>query len=111
MALFVAILVLFSGSLHAYDGSPAPKVADEKPKELAGVGLEEKLGAKIDLALQVKDENGQAVALGSFFDGKHPVIANMGRETGFTGLVMNGNLAMQGTMKIFSCDQNMSRCQ
>lgn len=45
------------------------------------------------------------------FDGKHPVIANMGRETGFTGLVMNGNLAMQGTMKIFSCDQNMSRCQ
>jgi hypothetical protein len=32
------------------------------------------------------------------------------RETGFTGLMMNGNLAMQGTLKIFSCDQSMSRC-
>lgn len=74
MALLVAVLVIFAGSTQAYDGSPAPKVADEKPKELAGVGLEEKLGAKIDLALQVQDENGQTVALSSFFDGKHPVI-------------------------------------
>lgn len=33
-----------------------------------------------------------------------------GRETGFTGLTMNGNLALQGTLKIFSCDGSMKRC-
>ena len=33
-----------------------------------------------------------------------------GRETGFTGLMMNGNLAMQGTVKIFSCDSSHPRC-
>lgn len=33
-----------------------------------------------------------------------------GRETGFTGLMMNGNLALQGTLKVFSCDGSMKRC-
>ena len=44
------------------------------------------------------------------FDGKHPVVAGMGRETGFTGLQMNGNLAVQGTLKVFSCSADMPRC-
>lgn len=74
MALLVSILFCFSGFAQAYDGSPAPKVADEKPKELTGVGLEEKLGAKIDLSLKVRDENGQLVALSNYFDGKRPLI-------------------------------------
>lgn len=72
--LTTAVLVLFSASAQAYDGKPAPMVANEQPKELEGVGIDEKLGSKIDLTLKVKDDNGQEVALGSFFDGKHPVI-------------------------------------
>ncbi|CAE77942.1 SCO1/SenC family protein [Bdellovibrio bacteriovorus HD100] len=72
--LTTAVLVLFSASAQAYDGKPAPMVANEQPKELEGVGIDEKLGTKIDLTLKVKDDNGQEVALGSFFDGKHPVI-------------------------------------
>ncbi len=74
VALAAAVLVLFCGVVQAYDGKPAPKVADEKPQELEGVGIDEKLGQKLDLAITVKDEAGQDVALGSFFDGKHPVI-------------------------------------
>jgi hypothetical protein len=35
---------------------------------------------------------------------------DQGRETGFTGLSMNGNLALQGTLKVFSCDASMKRC-
>ncbi|MEG2267337.1 MAG: hypothetical protein RSC68_23795 [Acinetobacter sp.] len=35
---------------------------------------------------------------------------DLGRETGFTGMLMNGNLALQGTMKVFSCDASMKRC-
>ena len=35
---------------------------------------------------------------------------DQGRETGFTGMMMNGNLALQGTLKVFSCDASMKRC-
>lgn len=73
-ALSAVVLVLFSANAQAYDGKPAPMVANEAPKELEGIGIDEKLGGKIDLSLKVKDDNGQEVTLGSFFDGKHPVI-------------------------------------
>ena len=33
-----------------------------------------------------------------------------GKETGFTGITMNGNLALQGNLKVFSCDASMKRC-
>lgn len=33
-----------------------------------------------------------------------------GRELGFTGLMMNGNLAFAGVVKVFSCDSNHPRC-
>ncbi len=60
--------------VFAYDGKVAPKVADEIAPELKDIGIDEKLGASIDLNLKVKNEAGQEVTLGSFFDGKHPVI-------------------------------------
>ena len=73
--LSAAVLVMFSLNAQAdYDGKPAPLVASEAPKELAGIGIDEKLGAELDLNLKVKDDNGHEVTLGSFFDGKHPVI-------------------------------------
>lgn len=75
MVLSAAVLVLFSLDSNAkYDGTPAPKVANEQADELKGVGIDEKLGAKLDLSLQVKDEAGNVVPLSSYFDGKHPVI-------------------------------------
>lgn len=72
--LCAAVLVLFSTGAVAYDGTVAPKVASEQAPELAGVGIDEKLGGKIDLTLKVKNEKGEEVALSTFFDGKHPVI-------------------------------------
>lgn len=68
------VLCLYVNAVQAYDGKPAPKVASEQPKELEGVGIDEKLGSKIDFNLKVKDEQGKVVTLGSFFDGKHPVL-------------------------------------
>ena len=44
------------------------------------------------------------------FDGYDPNNPTMGRETGFTGLNMNGNLSLAGTVKIFSCGASHSRC-
>lgn len=54
------------------------------------------------------------------FDGNNPnypagvkingATGNYGRETGFTGLNMHGNLSLAGTVKIFSCDGTHPRC-
>ena len=51
--------------------------------------------------------------VGAYAAGKYTNTTNAfdnGRETGFTGLTMNGNLALQGSLKIFSCTSDMSRC-
>lgn len=55
-------------------GELAPKLADERPAELKNVGIEEHLGRDLDLNIKVKTETGEEVTLGSFFDGKTPVI-------------------------------------
>lgn len=50
---------------------------------------------------------------GAYTNGKYTDATNqfdLGRETGFTGLNINGNLAVQGTLKVFSCDGSMPRC-
>ncbi|MNJ93410.1 hypothetical protein D3C87_110900 [compost metagenome] len=76
IALSGVVLVLFLAgvSAQAYDGKPAPMVASEQPKELEGIGIDQKLGEKLDLNLQVRNDDGSVVPLKSFFDGKHPII-------------------------------------
>ena len=71
------VATLFTFAATAYDGKPAPKVSDEKPKELQEIGIDEKLGQSLDLSLKVTNEDGQVVTLGSFFDGKTPVILSL----------------------------------
>lgn len=48
--------------------------SDERPEKLQGVGIDEKLGTNLDFSLRLRDETGAEVTLGSFFDGKTPVI-------------------------------------
>ena len=48
---------------------------------------------------------------GAYVDGKYTTAGfDNGRETGFTGLNINGNLSIAGTLKIFSCDAGHPRC-
>lgn len=76
IALTGAVLVAFLGhsKAEAYDGQPLPKVASEQAPGLEGVGIDQKLGEKINLDLMVRNDDGQMVPLRTFFDGKHPVI-------------------------------------
>lgn len=62
------------------------------PKELEGVGLTERPGAPIPLDLEFVAEDGRPVRLGSYFDGKKPVILNLGyyRCPMLCGLVLGG---------------------
>lgn len=57
--------------------------------------------------------SGGGTGVGAYSDGKYTNPTNkfdLGRETGFTGMLMNGNLAVQGSLKVFSCDASMKRC-
>ena len=47
------------------------------PRELARVGVEEKLDAALPLQLLFKDENGRDVSLGSYFRPGHPVVLTL----------------------------------
>ena len=67
--------------------------ADNKlPAQLEGIGIDEKLGAKVDLDLQFTAENGYQVPLRSFFSENKPVLLNLVYYTCpmLCNLVLNG---------------------
>lgn len=56
-------------------------------------------------------KNSGGSGAGAYTNGKYTAAGfDNGREVGFTGLSINANLALQGTLKIFSCDANHPRC-
>ncbi|MEJ2582734.1 MAG: hypothetical protein P8127_14030, partial [Acidobacteriota bacterium] len=55
------------GDVHA-------QLAEQVPEVLEEVGVTEHLDAKLPLDLEFRDEDGDWVELGSFFDGERPVI-------------------------------------
>jgi protein SCO1/2 len=83
-----ASLMALAAPLHAQDGLPdttrdpsklVPQVGegdrvDELPKDLQGLEIDEKPGAKIPRDLAFRDETGAPVTLGSYFDGELPVL-------------------------------------
>lgn len=83
MNFYFNLSVIFTiGSLllaPAYGYDPTadkPRMADELPKEIEGVGITEKLGDEIDLTLSFTNEKGESVRLGQYFSNK-PVILSI----------------------------------
>lgn len=75
----VAVLLLCSANARAdapVESESAPG-AEELPKRLQGVEVDEKLGAPISLNLAFKDSQGRDVLLRDYFDGKLPVILTL----------------------------------
>lgn len=69
--------VLLTGLLLAPGASARTDRIDPTeaaPKQVEDVDVKEHLGAAIPHGLSFKDEQGRPVALGQYFDGKHPVI-------------------------------------
>lgn len=62
------------------------------PAELENVGVTEKLGEPVPLDLVFRNESGDEVRLGDYFDGARPVILNLGYMSCpmLCGLVANG---------------------
>lgn len=53
---------------------PRAHAAEPLPKQLEGVGIQEKLGSQVDRNLTFKDEEGKVVPLSSVVDGKKPTM-------------------------------------
>ncbi|MBX9604407.1 MAG: SCO family protein [Bryobacteraceae bacterium] len=68
---------------------------DQKPMELEGIGVEEKLGRQIDLNLEFVDTTGYPVPLKRFFGQGKPVILNLVyyQCPMLCNLVLNGQVA------------------
>lgn len=77
MTVLFFILFMLSVFANAYDGKTLPDQANQTPKELEGVGIDQKLGSSLDLGLKFKNENNEEVTLGSFYSGHKPVIISL----------------------------------
>jgi protein SCO1/2 len=87
-AIFVAGVAIASWGVS----SAQAQLADRVPEALEEVGVSEHLSAKLPLDLEFRDENGNWVELGSFFDGERPVILTLNyyRCPMLCGLMLNG---------------------
>lgn len=79
--LIFIIAVCFIGAAtspsHAYDPKNAEVTGHELPKEFEGVGVDEHLGAQLDMSLPFFDDNGEQVTLGKYFNSGKPVLMAM----------------------------------
>lgn len=62
---------------HESDKALQSLVSTEKPREVEGIAIQEKLGDRLDLETPVVDEEGHTVKLGTFFHPDRPVIFSL----------------------------------
>jgi len=73
----IAPLLLALAALRPVPPAAAVQRQEPLPKELEGVGITEKLGARLPLDLEFVDETGQTVRLASFFAKGRPVMLTL----------------------------------
>lgn len=66
--------LFFFSALWSYQPEPLSRPTGYLPPEMKGIGIQENLGQKLDLSLNVRDELGQTRSLGSFFQAGRPVL-------------------------------------
>lgn len=74
--LLLTLAAVAAAQRPGFEGSGGP-VADATPRELSGVGIDERLGQKIDLNLTFIAEDGYPHALSEYFAKGRPVILNL----------------------------------
>lgn len=75
--LLLAAWWLTAVGIAAVPGMSAAQPTGEIPPVFDDVGITERLGERVPLDLRFANENGEQVALSSFFDGKRPVMLNL----------------------------------
>ena len=79
MRFWLALLSIYilSPSVFAYDTKKMDLKASEKPKELANVGITERLDHRLNTDIDLIDESGEAVKLSQYFVEGRPVIISL----------------------------------
>ncbi len=77
LSLIGFLILGLSSSAWSYNPRERDVVNNEKPPELQGIGIQEKLGEQLPLDLTFTDEHGELVTLGQFFDGDKPVVLSL----------------------------------
>ena len=92
MRRFLVICGVTAIVLGAHAEQGRAQLADGVPQALEEVGVSEHLDAKLPMDLEFRDENGDSVTLGQFFDGERPVILTLNyyRCPMLCGLMLNG---------------------
>ena len=87
-------ILLVSLVISVAAGVAQAQLADQVPEQLEEVGVEEHLDAKLPLRLEFRDEVGEVVTLGDYFDGTKPVILTLNyyKCPMLCGLQLNGLL-------------------
>jgi len=90
--LFVLSCVAVAAALVGPCAEVGAQLLEQVPAALEEVGITEHLDARLPLDLEFRDENGQPVTLGSFFDGDRPVILTLNyyKCPMLCGLMLNG---------------------
>lgn len=70
-------LIIFSSVVFHGLQAQVPVKSDQMPRELNGIGLDEKLNTQLDGNLTFLDESGQVVALKDYFGKGRPVVLNL----------------------------------
>lgn len=80
--------------------------AEEKPAQLQGVGIDQKLDGQIPLSLPFRDESGTDVTLGAYFDGRPVILAMVYYECPMLcTLVLNGLVSALRTLSFNAGDE------
>jgi protein SCO1 len=79
MAILVAVAVLCVGSPSAALPNRLPELgnkptSDEVPRQLEGIGIEDKVGTDLPRDIALTDHEGRAVTTGDYLDGKRPLV-------------------------------------
>lgn len=101
----VAAWLSFAAPSHAQYATGPTRSApvQEKSEILKRIGIDQKIGQQLPLGLPFKDEDGQAVTLGTFFGGRKPVVLVLAyyQCPMLCTQVLNG---MTGALKTLSLD-------
>jgi len=76
LLLLVLFATLVAGPASAVPRTPQQGIPAGVPPELEQVGVDEHLDAAIPLDASFRDQDGKAVTLRDYFDGKRPVVLN-----------------------------------
>jgi protein SCO1/2 len=80
--------------------------AEEQPPQLRGVGIDQRLNEQVPLSLPFRDESGEAVTLGKYFDGRPVILALVYYECPMLcTLVLNGMVSALRTLSFNAGDE------